>query len=611
MAAIGEQSASSSDNRPVEPGPRGASWIQGGWVRLEAEPVALPRRWPAVWLALLFAVAVAGWSGTAAAQSKDGGSGNPPAANQSQDDTPPVKAYKRLLQSTVYLEYLEDTPDGRMRSRGTGWIIDKDRRLVVTNRHVVGDQAQVSAWYPVFKDGEVVGDPRHYFENVRSIRGKVVDRDSRRDLAIVQLDRLPDELTPLPLAPKSPMPGEKLFSLGGWPEGSEGWWIFTAGEVRQVYDRSTAMGQVCKVVETQLPTNRGNSGGPVVNDRGELVAVVEGHSTDARLVSLFIAVEEVRKYMEEVDPLVDPDTAEEFYTRGDRNFFEGQYRTASQDYSACLKLDPNYIPAITSRAWCQFYLRDFQTAMSDFDAAIRKDDDCVEAWRGKARCLMGMGQFTEARDVWNDAIRRDSSNGDAYFYRGDCNYQLRQDAQALSDLNQAVNLQPGDIADLNLRAMIHRRMGNYAAALADGKAAINYDSDDWRGFHQAGLALRALGKTGEAADFLARSLQLNENNWEGWLNLGNCFKETGKDDQAIEAYAKSIDQNGNNPYSYWGLGLIARDRQQWTNAINLFTRCIELDPNDPDYYDQRANCYDQIGNSSGAANDRSTAARLR
>src|SRR5262249_41658188 len=56
--------------------------------------------------------------------------------------------------------------------------------------------------------------------------------------------------------------------------------------VRQVSRRHLTTGQLADVVETDMPDNRGNSRGPVVNDRGELVAMVEGPDPDARQVSL-------------------------------------------------------------------------------------------------------------------------------------------------------------------------------------------------------------------------------------------------------------------------------------------------------------------------------------
>ena len=147
------------------------------------------------------------------------------------------------------------------------------------------------------------------------------------------------------------MAGERVFALAALPEGSEGLWIMTSGEVRQVYRRSHANNHFARVVETQLPTNRGNSGGAVVNDRLEVVAVVEGHMQEARLVSLFIDVGEIRDYLAEAVPLVAPENAEAFETRASRRYDEGRYDQAIADYTAALKLDPKLTSAMVNRGW--------------------------------------------------------------------------------------------------------------------------------------------------------------------------------------------------------------------------------------------------------------------
>jgi hypothetical protein len=52
-----------------------------------------------------------------------------------------------------------------------------------------------------------------------------------------------------------------------------------------------------EVVETDSPTNPGDSGGPLVNDKSELVGVTQGGSVNARLVSTFIDLSEVKQFL--------------------------------------------------------------------------------------------------------------------------------------------------------------------------------------------------------------------------------------------------------------------------------------------------------------------------
>ena len=70
--------------------------------------------------------------------------------------------------------------------------------------------------------------------------------------------------------------------------------------MRSVYKKnfSTGAGEHnFKVVETQSPINSGDSGGPVVNNDGELVAISQAISPKARLVSYNVDVTEVTAFL--------------------------------------------------------------------------------------------------------------------------------------------------------------------------------------------------------------------------------------------------------------------------------------------------------------------------
>jgi S1-C subfamily serine protease len=233
-------------------------------------PIRRPRR-PAT--LLLTAACLAALARTVAAQADAG-----------------EKIYQRVLRSTVWVIAGTTT--------GTGSLVDGPRRLVVTNHHVVGDKQNVDVLFPAFRNGRVVAERDYYIKNTQRIRGRVVMRDGRRDLAVIQLDGLPADALPLPLAKDSAAPGQRVHSVGN-PSVSGALWVYTAGNVRQVYQRSFKLKDGreinARVVETQSPINSGDSGGPVVNDSAELVAVVQSYEgNDARLVSTFIDVTEVR-----------------------------------------------------------------------------------------------------------------------------------------------------------------------------------------------------------------------------------------------------------------------------------------------------------------------------
>jgi S1-C subfamily serine protease len=240
-------------------------------------------RWQAVVLTLVVGTVAAGQK-TWAAEAESG-----------------EKIYKKTLLSTVWVWV---PIGGNKASTGTGSLIDVKSRLILTNYHVVKDREAAFVMFPIMEKGAVVPERDVYLKRGRRVKGKVIARDSKRDLALIQLESVPEGAKPLYLAQQSPSPGQQVHSIGN-PGGSEALWVYTPGSVRQVYHSKFMTGgkdgedgfQVdARIVATQSAVNPGDSGGPVVNDRGELVAVVQGHrpDTQARLVSIFIDVTEVR-----------------------------------------------------------------------------------------------------------------------------------------------------------------------------------------------------------------------------------------------------------------------------------------------------------------------------
>jgi S1-C subfamily serine protease len=186
--------------------------------------------------------------------------------------------------------------------------VDKKRRLVLTAFHVVDKAADVGVMFPQYQDGEVISNRDYYNSRLASIviPGKVIASNSLVDLALIQLDSLPKGLQELPLAKRSPSPGSHVHTVGN-PATSAGLWAYTFGAVRQVAQKKYTFVEkkqtidAC-VVETQNPINKGDSGGPVVNDRIELVAVNSGATPNIRDGTICIDIREVKKLLVSVPP---------------------------------------------------------------------------------------------------------------------------------------------------------------------------------------------------------------------------------------------------------------------------------------------------------------------
>jgi S1-C subfamily serine protease len=245
-----------------------------------------------------------------------------------------VKVYQSVLKSTVWI--IVERPEGTV--TGSGSLIDRRRQLVLTNYHVVGEARRARVMFPAFRDGRVIAEREYYKQRVNDdgITGQVVARDRQSDLALVQIGRVPAGAQALPIAAEGVSPGQSVHSLGN-PGGSGALWVYTPGKVRQVYQKRWAakagretLQFEARVIETDSPTNPGDSGGPLVNDQAELVGVTQGGSTNASLLSVFVDVSEVKRFLSsqtvrEIQPPTGAASVREpFKVRDRANFFSAE-----------------------------------------------------------------------------------------------------------------------------------------------------------------------------------------------------------------------------------------------------------------------------------------------
>ncbi|MBT0767466.1 trypsin-like peptidase domain-containing protein [Kineosporia sp. J2-2] len=164
--------------------------------------------------------------------------------------------------SVVSVQVTADQSEGE----GSGVILDTDGRIV-TNNHVVSGATTIEV---------VLNDGRKY-------SAKVVGTDSATDLAVIQLENPPDDLTPATLGSTDDVEvGDSVMAVGN-PLGLAG--TVTTGIVSAV-DRpvttsssetsssaSSSDTVVTNAIQTDAAVNPGNSGGALVNAQGELIGI--------------------------------------------------------------------------------------------------------------------------------------------------------------------------------------------------------------------------------------------------------------------------------------------------------------------------------------------------
>ena len=148
-----------------------------------------------------------------------------------------------------------DRPGGRrVNSLGSGFVIDATDGIVITNNHVIAeaDEIQVN-----FADGT-------------ELDAEIIGRDPKTDLAVLQVEPGDYELTAVEFGDSEVMRiGDWVLAIGN-PFGLGG--TVTLGII-SAQDRDINSGPYDRFIQTDAAINRGNSGGPLFNMKGEVIGI--------------------------------------------------------------------------------------------------------------------------------------------------------------------------------------------------------------------------------------------------------------------------------------------------------------------------------------------------
>lgn len=451
------------------------------------------------------------------------------------------KIYQRMLRASAWVTVQLSPSDIHS---GSAWLVDRGERLLVTSHHVLSIKDlwavydnKIKVFFPETRNGMTLSDPEAVLREGKPYSAHIVDCDPGHGLAILQVEQLPGDLEPLPLSQEGCQPAESVHSIGN--SGGQALWVYTSGTVRQVFRRDLLIGSLRKIrvrcVETQTPINPGDSGGPVVNDDGQVVAVNTLFRSlvgvPSSPITVAVDVSEVRALLDEVRPFLHPVNSDDYNRRGLRylsreritpaledfsealkrlpagadrapilrnrgraNSAKGVHDRSIEDFTQALDLKPRDIETLIARGEAYFLASNFRAAQADFNMAIQDAESAHVKSDLPARAYFGLSQVqfhdkdnASSRDSLDRAIRLDPENFAYHVYRAARLIALRQADKAAEDVNQAIKIAAKDVdsshwftiqrllaSAYHNRALAHTLMKRGDLALADYKMALEW-----------------------------------------------------------------------------------------------------------------------------------------
>ncbi len=201
--------------------------------------------------------------------------------------------YKNNANSVVYI----GNPAGKG-GMGSGFLIDKKEGLILTNWHVIEGAKKVYVWFKP-------DDPSKMDENVLitqpRLDGEVIKKNKNKDLGLVKVSTVPKKAKALNINnTQSISVGSTAYSIGH-PSGLT--WTFNSGMVTQVRKsyqwRYRNSRHKANVIQHEVPTNPGNSGGPLFNATGDVIGVNSFKDSKGEAINFSVSIDEIDKFLKE------------------------------------------------------------------------------------------------------------------------------------------------------------------------------------------------------------------------------------------------------------------------------------------------------------------------
>jgi tetratricopeptide (TPR) repeat protein len=381
-------------------------------------------------------------------------------------------------------------------------------------------------------------------------------------------------------------------------------------------------------------TRAGMSGGPVLNDAGELVAIHgqgdrEGTRGDGEKIgrNLGIVVERFGKVASTLGiqlnspvavlptPQVSNLNAADYFLTANDKVDRGDYAGALADFNRSISINSKYANAFINRGNLKRqHFNDTPGAFADYNRAIAISPQNSAAYNNRGVLKNESNDIPGALADYNQAIALDSEYAEAYTNRGVLKIEKLNDLDgALADYNQAIKINPQFAGAYTSRGNLQSRQGNISAALADFQRAIILNPKDANAYNSRGtIKFKSNDLDGALADY-NQAISLNPK-FAGYYSNRGILKNERLNDVpgALADYNRAIALDPKQADAYSGRGTLKfRKLKDKQGALADYNRAIALDPTDPVVYGNRGFLKkDMFNDRNGAIQDFRQAARL-
>ena len=360
----------------------------------------------------------------------------------------------------------------------------------------------------------------------------------------------------------------------------------------------------------------GMSGGPVLNDRGELIAIhgrgdvresnkpsdINANVLVKTGFNLGIPVNSFTKLASQMGvqlgstaPVIATQprttTADDFFVTAATKFRQGDYPGAISGFDRAIATKPNYTAAYIARAEANLYLDNGQEVIRDANLALklnpRSDDAYALRGAGKTNIDDSQGAFADL----DRAIALNPRNARSYLYRAYVEIQYADPNQAIKSSNQALALDPNLGDAYSIRAAAKYLLGDPQSSESDFNRALQINPNSFLVYAYRGYFRVAAGKKEAGFTDLAKAISISPKNPIAYGFRGLAYATIGDSASAIEQYNRALEIKPNYATAYARRGAVYMQQKNFRQGLADVEKALQINPNSEAAYQGRAIYY--------------------
>lgn len=488
---------------------------------------------------------------------------------------------------------------------GSGFILEKGK--IVTNLHVIEGSLN---GYVVINGTDI----KHKIEGF-------FDYDGKTDLAILSVPTLKGN--PITLASEQPKVGDKVFAFENPINSSK---TILEGKVNYTSNSMTS-----GIIKTTIRLTYGNSGGALINSKGEAIGVIYGgvvndieNFNGGYAIDISFLKRLLKKDNETTKELNINKGAYHYINLSQLKYNEKDYQGALSDLNKSIELNPQLFLTYYNRANVNLKLNNLNESIADCNKTLEIIPNFVLAYNVRGIAKMKLKEQFGALQDFNKSIEIDKDFASAYNSRGLVKAALEDIDGAINDINKAIQIEPKNEVFYISRGGINFFNGNKEEGCQDFQKAKDL------GFSDAQTLINKFCNYSQTAIEYYESgiIKQNNKNYEGAIsdynkaididpkfvkaynNRGIAKSDLNDFKGAISDYTKAIEIEPNDIFAYCNRGLAKTKLKDYNGAISDYTKAISLDPQDVNSYMARGLTKHYTGNKKGAFLDWTKAREL-